>query len=70
MTEDNWEYLEEPLGRPKDEGAFERSRELVTQGWEVLGVRFSQRLWLYRRPLLPSAGSSAPETLQSTNGAD
>jgi hypothetical protein len=70
MSEDSWEYLEEPLGRPDEEGALERSHELVARGWEFLGVRFSQGLWLYRRRVLLSTDGSAPETLQSRQRSD
>jgi len=70
MSQGNWEYLEEPLGRPEDEGALDRLGELLAQGWEFLGVRFSQGLGLYRRRVLQSAASSAPETVQSKKGAD
>lgn len=67
MAAYRWEHLEEPLGTPENELALERSRELVAQGWEFLGVRFSQGVWLYRRRVLLSDESTSQEPNQSTH---
>jgi hypothetical protein len=60
MSEQSWEYLEERLGMRDNDDALERSREIIAQGWEFVGVRFSEGLWLYRRRLL-HLGSSELE---------
>ena len=60
ISSDKWEYLEQPLGPPHSDLALERSRELVADGWEFLGVRFSQGLWLYRRRVPVSDAGERP----------
>lgn len=67
MAADRWEYLEQALGRPENELALDRSRELVADGWEFLGVRFSQGVWLYRRRVLLADDGTGRETNQSTD---
>lgn len=67
MARDGWEYLEEALGTPENELALERSRELVADGWEFLGVRFSRGVWLYRRRVLLADESTSFESNQSTH---
>ncbi len=61
MSSELWEYLEEALGSPENDDALERSRELVAHGWEFLGVRFSQGLWLYRRRVLADGRDESGE---------
>jgi hypothetical protein len=66
MTTESWEYLEEALGSPENDQALERSRQLVAVGWEFLGVRFTQGLWVYRRRVL-SEESTGREPNQGTS---
>jgi hypothetical protein len=61
VAADRWEYHEETLGSPDNEVALERSRELVADGWQFLGVRFSEGVWLYRRRVLLCDESSSRE---------
>jgi hypothetical protein len=37
---DRWECVEMHLGQPSDPQAWQRQRELLAQGWQVLGVDF------------------------------
>src|SRR5438309_73233 len=61
MRGENWERLEEQLGAPDDPAATARLQALVADGWEFLGVRFVQGLWVFRRPRLTVPESDAPE---------
>jgi len=67
MTRETWEYLEEALGAPDDDEALERSRRLVAVGWEFLGVRFTQGVWVYRRRVLLPDDNPGREPNQSTH---
>jgi hypothetical protein len=69
MSDDTWEYHEEALGTPDSEEALERSRQLVAVGWEFMGVRIGQGLWLYRRRVRPK-DSTDPELDHSTRSAN
>jgi len=60
-----WEYLEEALGSPENDEAIERSRQLIAVGWEFLGVRFNQGVWVYRRRMVLKEESTGGESNQS-----
>jgi hypothetical protein len=50
VSRDEWEHLHERLGLPDDPQTMERVQALVENGWEFLGVRFLDGVWIFRRP--------------------
>jgi hypothetical protein len=66
MACETWEYLEEVLGSPDNDEALERSRQLVAAGWEVVGVRFSEGVRVYRRRVRLTDESTGREPNKSS----